>query len=257
MPAWSRAWLETAGVNTLRPEVVYDAEDLIAELAVLQTADDPAHPQLRPHRVAVGLLPADAGRRLERYARAEIDVTGPVTVVKELAGQPRPDLVLVNDEDLTYCKVRFDPDSLETLGSHLGELSDPLARALAWSAMWSMTRDALIPAGDYLSLVLRFAGQETDIGVLQSLHQQARTALTHYMAPDRRELAATELAQGALQELRLAEPGSGHQLAWARFFASVASRRPTCSCCAGCSTGRRGSTAWRWTRSCAGRCSAR
>lgn len=222
MPAWSRAWLETAGVNSLTPQVVHDAEGRITELAVLQTADDPAHPHLRPHRVAVGLYRRVPGGALERYARAEADVSGPVTVVGELAGQPRPDLVLVNDDDLTYCKVRFDTGSLDTLLSHLGDLSDPLARALAWSAVWSMTRDALMPAGDYLGLVLLFAGRESDIGVLQSLHLQARTALTHYVAPDRRDLASAELARGALHELRLAEPGSGHQLAWARFLSSVA-----------------------------------
>jgi aminopeptidase N len=223
MAAWSRAWLETAGLNSLTPQVVIDADDRITELTVLQTADDPTHPQLRPHRVAVALYRRVPGGALERYARAETDVAGPVTVVAELAGQPRPELVLVNDDDLTYCKIRFDPASLETLRSRLGDLSDPLARALAWSAVWSMTRDALMPAGDYLGLVLLFAGRESDIGVLQSLHLQARTALSHYVAPDRRALAATELAQGALRELRLAEPGSGHQLAWARFFASVAS----------------------------------
>ncbi|WP_327291084.1 aminopeptidase N [Streptomyces sp. NBC_01198] len=223
MAAWSRAWLETAGVNSLTPQVFHDAHDRITELTVLQGADDPAHPHLRPHRVAVGLYRRVPGGALERYARTETDVAGSVTVITDLAGQPRPDLVLVNDDDLTYCKVRFDPASLDTLRAHLGDLSDPLARALAWSAVWSMTRDALMPAGDYLDLVLLFAGRESDIGVLQSLHLQARTALTHYVAPDRRDLMATELAQGALRELRLAEPGSGHQLAWARFFASVAS----------------------------------
>ncbi|MGW5352293.1 aminopeptidase N [Streptomyces sp. NPDC004031] len=223
MPAWSRAWLETAGVNSLTPEVSYGSDGRVVELAVAQGADDPAHPQLRPHRVAVGLYRRMPGGALERYARAETDVAGPRTVVADLAGQPRPDLVLVNDDDLTYCKVRFDADSLDTLRAHLGDLSDPLARALAWSAVWSMTRDGLMPAGDYLGLVLRFAGRETDIGVLQSLHLQARTALTRYVTPGRRDLTATELAQGAVQELRRAEPGSGHQLAWARFFASVAS----------------------------------
>jgi aminopeptidase N len=142
--------------------------------------------------------------------------------VAELAGAERPDLILVNDEDLTYCKIRFDPDSLDTLRGHLGDLSDPMARALAWSAVWNMTRDALMPARDYLGLVLRFAGQESDIGVLQSLHQQARTALHQYASPQWRAEGATALADGALTELRQAEPGSGHQLAWARFFAAVA-----------------------------------
>ena len=221
MAAWSRAWLETAGVNSLTPQVVYDAQDRITELTVLQTAD-PAQPRLRPHRVAVGLYRRNLGGSLERYARAEADVAGPSTVIGQLAGQERPDLVLVNDEDLTYCKIRFDEASLDTLRAHLGDLTDPLARALAWSAVWNLTRDGLMPARDYLDLVLRFAGQETDIGVLQSLHQQTRTALAHYVAPDARAEAARSLAEGALGRLRQAEPGSGHQLAWARFFASMA-----------------------------------
>ncbi|MBY8880774.1 aminopeptidase N [Actinacidiphila acidipaludis] len=221
MAAWSRSWLQTAGVNSLTPHAVYDEQDRITELTVLQTADG-EQPELRPHRVAVGLYRRVPGGAVERYARAELDVAGPSTAVAELAGQPRPDLILVNDDDLTYCKIRFDEASLETLRSHLGDVSDPLARALAWAAVWNMTRDALMPARDYLALVLRFAGRESDIGVLQSLHQQARTALTHYVAPPGREEAARELAEGALRELRQAEPGSGHQLAWARFFAAVA-----------------------------------
>jgi aminopeptidase N len=222
MAQWSLAWLETAGVNSLTPRVDYDAQGRVGELTVLQTAEE-SHPELRSHRIAVGLYRRTADGALERYARAETDVAGPATVVAELAGQERPDLILVNDDDLTYCKVRFDPASLDTLRKHLGELTDPLARALAWSAMWNLTRDALLPARDYLALVLAFAGRETDIGVLQSLHAQARSALTFYVAPDGREAAGRGLAEGALGELRLAEPGSGHQLAWARFFASVAS----------------------------------
>ncbi|MEU2787579.1 aminopeptidase N [Streptomyces sp. NPDC007100] len=222
LAAWSHAWLETAGVNALTPQATYDAEGRITELSVLQEAAS-ARPELRPHRVAVGLYRREnADGALVRYARAELDVTGPRTVVTELAGADRPELVLVNDDDLTYCKVRFDERSLATLRGHLGELTDPLARALCWSAVWGLTRDGLMPARDYLGLVLRFAGRESDVGVLQSLHAQAGYALTHYTAADHRDEAARELAQGALHELRLAEPGSGHQLSWARFFSSVA-----------------------------------
>ncbi|KIZ18912.1 aminopeptidase N [Streptomyces natalensis] len=222
MAAWSKAWLETAGVNSLTPQVTYDAQARITELSILQEAAA-AQPQLRPHRVAVGLYRRrDEDGALVRYARTEVDVTGPRTVVAELAGAERPELVLVNDEDLTYCKIRFDEGSLATLRARLGDLEDPLARALCWAALWGLTRDGLVPARDYLDLVLRFAGRETDIGVLQSLHANARTALEHYSAPARREAATRELAEGALRELRLAEPGSGHQLAWARHFAAIA-----------------------------------
>ncbi|MFJ3924016.1 aminopeptidase N [Streptomyces sp. NPDC090022] len=217
MAGWSRAWLQTAGVNALTPVVTYDAAGRITELAVLQEGQE-----LRPHRVAVGLYRLDVDGSLVRYARAEADVAGTRTVVADLAGAERPDLVLVNDEDLTYCKIRFDEGSLETLRRHLGDITDPLARALCWSALWNLTRDGLMPARDFLSLVLAFAGRESDVGVLQMLHSQALSAVTHYAAPERREQSGRDLAAGALHELRLADPGSEHQLTWARFFAACA-----------------------------------
>ncbi|MFE9681690.1 aminopeptidase N [Streptomyces sp. NPDC006285] len=223
MAAWSRAWLQTAGVNSLTPQVILDAQGRVSELSVLQEAAE-SHPELRPHRVAVGLYRREgADGPLVRYARAEVDVDGPRTVVGELAGADAPELVLVNDDDLTYCKIRFDEGSLDTLRSHLGDITDPLARALCWSALWNLTRDALMPARDFIGLVLRFAGRESDIGVLQTLHSWANSALTHYAAPGWRETGGRLLAEGALRELRVAEAGSQHQLTWARFLAAVAS----------------------------------
>jgi aminopeptidase N len=239
MDEWSRAWLQTAGVNSLTPQVTCDSDGRITELAVLQEAPG-SHPVLRPHRVAVGLYRHEGmGRGLVRYARAETDVTGARTVVEELSGTERPDLVLVNDDDLTYCKTRLDEVSLATLRAHLGELAaagpgeergaaeadghnPSLSRALCWSAMWNLTRDGLMPARDFVSLVLSFAGTESDVGVLQMLHAWSRSAVVNYAAPEWREEGRRALAEGALSMLRLAEPGSGHQLAWARFFAAVA-----------------------------------
>ncbi|MFD4522547.1 aminopeptidase N [Streptomyces sp. NPDC058470] len=222
LASWARSWLQTAGVNSLTPQVILSAEGRITELAILQEAAE-SHPELRPHRVAVGLYRRTPDGAVERYARAELDVEGPRTVVAELVGAEAPDLVLVNDDDLTYCKIRFDEGSLATLRERLGEITDPLARALCWSALWNLTRDALVPARDFLDLVLRFAGRESDIGVLQMLHAWADSALTFYAAPDWRAEGERLLSEGALKELRFAEPGSQHQLTWARFFARVAS----------------------------------
>lgn len=222
MTAWSRSWLQTAGVNVLTPVPTYDAAGILTELAVVQEAAA-AYPELRPHRVAVGLYRRTPEGELTRYARAEVDVAGERTVVDALAGSERPDLILVNDDDLTYCKVRFDEGSLATLRDHLGEITDPLARALCWSALWNLTRDAVLPARDFVALVLAFAGRESDIGVLQMLHAWAQSALVNYAAPDWREEGGRALADGALRELRSAEPGSQNQLTWARFFAAVAS----------------------------------
>jgi aminopeptidase N len=222
MGAWSRSWLQTAGVNSLTPQVLLDAEGRVDELAVVQEAAE-SHPELRPHRVAVGLYRRTAEGALERYARAEADVDGPRTVVTELAGARAPELVLVNDDDLTYCKIRFDETSLATLREHLGSLTDPLARALCWSALWNLTRDALLPAPDFVDLVMRFARRESDIGVLQMLHAWAKSALVNYAAPAWRRTGERLLGEVALRDLRAAEPAGEHQLAWARFFASAAS----------------------------------
>ncbi|GAA2762531.1 aminopeptidase N [Streptomyces paradoxus] len=221
MSAWSRSWLQTAGVNSLTPQVLLGADGRVEELAVVQEAAE-SHPELRPHRIAVGLYRVTDGGTLERYTRVETDVDGARTVVAELAGAGAPDLVLVNDDDLTYCKTRFDETSLATLREHLGAVTDPLARALCWSALWNMTRDALLPARDFVDLVLRFGGRESEIGVVQMLHAWAESAVTHYTAPARRETAARLLAEGARRELYAAGPGSEHQLAWARFFARTA-----------------------------------
>ncbi|MFI5528653.1 aminopeptidase N [Kitasatospora sp. NPDC051853] len=215
--SWAAAWLQTSGVNVLTPQLTVDAEGRITELAVLQDGE-PA----RPHRIAVGLYERDTDGALVRTERVELDVTGARTVVDGLVGKPRPALVLLNDDDLTYCKVRFDDRSLATLREGLGEIDQPLSRALAWSAVWNLTRDGLMPARDYLDLVDRFAGTESDIGVLQSLHQQSRTALDLYAAPEHRGEGERLLAACALRELRAAEPGSDHQLAWARFLALTA-----------------------------------
>ncbi|MGW6919015.1 aminopeptidase N [Kitasatospora sp. NPDC054939] len=217
LKSWAAAWLQTAGVNSLTPQVTVDAEGRITELAVLQDGE-PA----RPHRIAVGLYDRDADGALVRTDRIELDLTGNRTVVPAAAGRPRPALVLLNDDDLTYCKIRFDGESLETLRSGLGDIRDDLARALAWSALWNLTRDGLMPARDYIALVLRFGGQESDIGVLQSLHQQSKTAVDLYADPAWRGEGGRLLADGALRELREAAPGGDHQLAWARFLAQTA-----------------------------------
>ncbi|MER6422242.1 aminopeptidase N [Streptomyces sp. NPDC001137] len=221
MAAWARKWLQTAGVNSLTPQVLLDAEGRVDELAVLQEAAE-SHPELRPHRVAVGLYRRTGEGALERYARVEVDVDGPRTVVAAPAGAEAPELVLVNDDDLTYCKTRFDDTSLATLREHLGSITDPPARALCWSALWNLTRDALLPAADFVDLVTRFARRESDIGVLQMLHAWANSALVNYAAPAWRPAGRRLLAEVAVRDLRAAEPGSEQQLAWARFLATVA-----------------------------------
>nr|WP_206323394.1 aminopeptidase N [Streptomyces sp. HNM0574] len=226
LTAWSKAWLETAGINVLRPEIETDASGTVTSFAVRQEAPAlPAgakgEPTLRPHRIAIGAYELEGGK-LVRTDRVELDVDGELTDVPALTGRKRPAVFLLNDDDLTYAKVRLDAESLATVTRHLGDFTESLPRALSWASAWDMTRDAELATGDYLDLVLSGIVKESDIGVVQSLHRQVKLALELYAEPGSREAGLLRWAEAALEQLRAAEPGSDHQLAWARAFAAVA-----------------------------------
>ncbi|MFK3736098.1 ERAP1-like C-terminal domain-containing protein, partial [Streptomyces sp. NPDC088090] len=203
------------------------AEDgTVASLAVRQEA--PALPVgakgeavLRPHRIAVGAYDLVDGK-LVRTQRVELDVVGESTQVPFPAGTPRPAVILLNDDDLSYAKVRLDEQSLAVVRDHVGDFTESLPRALVWASAWDMTRDGELAARDYLELVLQGIGKETDIGVVQSLHRQAKLALDLYADPAWRDTGLARWTEAALEHLRTAAPGSDHQLAWARAFTLAA-----------------------------------
>ncbi|AZP17745.1 aminopeptidase N [Streptomyces aquilus] len=225
---WSQKWLQTAGINILRPEIETDEHGVITSFAIRQEAPAlPAgakgEPTLRPHRIAVGLyeLDEDSGK-LVRDERVELDVDGELTAVPQLVGKRRPAVVLLNDDDLSYAKVRLDEQSLAFVTEHLGDFESSLPRALCWASAWDMTRDAELATRDYLSLVLSGIGKESDIGVVQSLHRQVKLAIELYADPAAREALLTRWTDATLAHLRSATAGSDHQLAWARAFAATA-----------------------------------
>jgi aminopeptidase N len=219
--AWSKEWLETAGVNTLRPSFELDgASGAYGAFSIVQEAAD-AHPTLRSHRVAVGLyVLGDEG--LVREHRVELDVVGPSTDVPELAGRAQPDLLLVNDDDLAYAKVRLDERSLSTLHGHLSRVVDPLARSLCWGSTWDMVRDAEVATRRFVELVLRHAADEKDDAVLSRLLALAAAGLDVYGDPDNRLAGRARLAAAARRQLEAAEPGGDRQLIWARHWLSTA-----------------------------------
>ncbi|MGW1075460.1 aminopeptidase N [Streptomyces sp. NPDC002537] len=226
LKTWSKAWLETAGINVLRPEIAVDGDGTITSFAIKQEAPAlPAgakgEPTLRPHRIAVGLYELEGGK-LVRTDRLELDVDGELTPVETLVGRKRPAVVLLNDDDLSYAKVRLDEESLRVVTAHLGDFVESLPRALCWASAWDMTRDGELATRDYLSLVLSGVTKESDIGVVQSLQRQTKLALDLYAAPEWRGTGLTTWTETALEQLRAAEPGSDHQLAWARTFAATA-----------------------------------
>ncbi len=216
---WTERWLRTAGVNTLRADFAVDSSGAFTSFAIEQTATE-KFPVLRPHRLAVGLYRrTDEG--LVRTERFEVDIDGPRTELPELTGASQPDLVLLNDDDLTYAKIRLDERSRATLVESIDQLTESLPRALAWGAAWDMTRDAEMPASQYVGIVLRGIRAETDLTGVRSLLGQATSAINLYSAPANRPALRAQFEEAVAGLLADAEPGSDHQLAFARAYSSA------------------------------------
>ncbi len=223
LAGWSAEWLRTAGINTLRPELAVE-DGHLASIGIVQSAA-PQNPTLRSHHLLVGLYRLE-GERLTRFRRLDAEVGGARTEVEELRGELVPDLTLINDDDLTFAKLRFDPTSMRTLLDHLGGLEDPLARSLCWAALWDMTRDAELPTRDFVGAVLHHARRETDVTVLERLLSQALAAIDQFGDPANRVAARAAVAATSWELMTGAEPGGDAQLTWARAHIAAAIADP-------------------------------
>ena len=218
---WGRQWLKTTGLNTLRPEFDVDSDGRFTRFAVAQGGAAPGAGETRVHRLAIGIYDEDRSGKLVRMHREEIDVAGPQTDVSALVGVSRGKLVLVNDDDLTYCSLRLDAESLRTALERIADIAEPLPRSLVWSAAWEMTREAEMRARDFVALVSGGVQAETEVGVAQRLLMQAQTALASYAEPGwAREQGWPQFADRLLELARRAEPGSDHQLAFVNTLCS-------------------------------------
>jgi len=199
---WAARWLRTPGVDTI----------------TVQRGGPPggtghvAHAGSRPHRVWLGVYDQPPGDARELVLRARLPVSveadaGRVTLPSAAAGPP-PALLLPNDGDFSYCKVRLDPRSWTALASGLGRLPDPLSRAVAWNAARDLVRDGELPAEQYLELAARHLLAETDTTIAGPVLGFARWTITdRYLLPPRRDTTLAALA-GLCRDLlrRLAGP---------------------------------------------------
>jgi aminopeptidase N len=226
---WAKLWLETAGVNTLKPEIETDEGGLITAFRILQTAA-PDYPTIRPHRLAVGFYEFDhddddqtLAPRLVRTHRVELDIDGDSTEVDELLGLAKPNLVLLNDDDLAYAKIRLDDESLDTAIANLADIEDPLARALVWGSAWDSTRDAEVAPSDYVDLVLGNIARETESTTLRLTLTQLLQVARTYVAPEKQDATVQRVGDALWQLAQDAGAGSDAQFQFVKFFANIAS----------------------------------
>jgi aminopeptidase N len=217
---WSTAWLQTAGPSTLRSEFALGPDGAFTSFAVRQAAP-PEHPTLRPHRIAIGLYNHVDGA-LVRTGQVPADIAGAQTDIPDLVGVARPDLLLLNDDDLTYAIVRFDDRSVATLTSSMGQLGDSLARAVCWSSVADMVRQAELPLPEFIAMVTGAMASEPSVAALQSLLEESSDLLRTLAAPSWAATGCRQLAEAGARMLLTAEPGSDHQLAWAQLLSWAA-----------------------------------
>lgn len=222
LQGWAQEWLQTAGVNTLAPAFEVAEDGTYSSFSVAQSAH-PDHPTLRRHRLGIGLYDEVDGRLVRRHY-VEIDVEGATTEVPELVGVAQPALLLLNDEDHAYAKIRLDERSLATAIASLSDFEDSLPRALVWGAAWDMTRDGEMRTRDWVDLVLANIGQETDAWAVTRIPASTALAVNFYSAPDHRSDLRATWESGLRELLLAAEPGSDHQLTFARSYAGAAHR---------------------------------
>lgn len=218
---WAELWLQTSGVNTLRPAIETDAAGRITAFAIEQSAH-PDHPVLRPHRLAIGLYEQDAEGTMRRIERLELDVDGERTEVPELIGRRRAAIVLLNDDDLAYAKIRLDERSLRNAIEHIAAIGSPMARSLVLASVWDATRDGEAPARDFIRLALRAVAVETESTTRRTLLGQIATAALHYTDPAGREQSLQRTVDELWSLALAAEAGSDAQFAFVRSFAALA-----------------------------------
>ena len=225
LSAWTHLWLQEAGVTTLRTQVIADADGIITQAAIRQEipADSPA--SLRPHRVAIGsysLTGQGAEARLERTGRIELDVAGELTPVSELVGTRQADILVLNDDDLTYAKVRLDEDSLAQGLAHIEAFTESLPRSIVLASAWDMVRDGELAASHFLKAALRALSVEEHSSVIQGLLGRITTCLSGFLPPAVRRDLAPRTADRLLELARAATAGSDKQLQLVRALSAHA-----------------------------------
>ena len=247
LQSWAEEWLQTSGVNTLSAEFEVDDDGCYTSFGVLQTATA-EFPTLRRHRIGVGLYDRDEAGRLVLRTTIETDVSGARTDVAKLVGATQPDLLLLNDGDLSYAKIRFDERSLATVRESLPTLDDSLARALCWGALWDMTREGQLPAEDFVAIVLTGIGAETDETAAEAAAGlRPAQPSTQFAAPEKRDALRATWEAGLRGLVEAAAPGSDHQLTFVKAFAGSSGKRNPPSSYGGAAAARPG---WTSSRAC-------
>ncbi|MER5912278.1 aminopeptidase N [Streptomyces sp. NPDC001982] len=217
--AWADQWLRTTGVDTLTPAL--STADGTCTLTVERHGS-------RPHRITAGLydldVTGDGGLTLRERIDLDIPQAEPEPIGK------RPALLLLNDGDLTYAKVRFDAESFDAIRTGLSTLPDPLTRAVVWNALRDTVRDGELPPAAHLETARAHLPRETDLALVQGVLAFASAQVAgRYVTPEDRPAALATLRSLCRDLIRRTEDGNnpGLRLIAVRHFIDVSAHPDT------------------------------
>ncbi|MEI2732830.1 MAG: aminopeptidase N [Dermatophilaceae bacterium] len=223
---WAQRWLRTAGVNTLSVDVQTDGSGVVTAATLRQSAI-PDHPTLRPHRLGIGGYDLRDGTFV-RTAYHEIDVDGSETPLPQLVGARRPDLVLPNDEDLTYAKILLDPLSLELARDHPQAFADSLPRSLVTASLWEMLQEGTLPPSEFVNYLLACVPVErqptalrTILATTKQIPSMLLATVNWYTPPQHRAATRARVLPVIRSAADAADPGSDAQAQLVTAYAAL------------------------------------
>jgi aminopeptidase N len=219
---WTKAWLQTAGLNTVTPSWSC-SNGLLSEFKIQQTKSISG--ALSPHRTKIGFYKSASGRMelVHTYAAA---YSAEENRFPEVNGIPCPDFVYANLDDHDYANFVLDRVSLETARHSLHEIQDSLLRGMIWFSLEQMVRNAELKPIQYFDFAIEALHLETDQALLGNLLSTSYSAIREnylaYLTVRERASVAPRL-EGFLWNRMLAEKaGSSNQLSFFDFYVSIA-----------------------------------
>ena len=183
--SWKSAWLETSGPSTLSASWRTDSVGAIFDFTLHQGAEA-CGGVLRPHRVTVSTWRAASGA-LERTHVFDVRIDGesapidPDGVLALPGGAAFVDLVVINDDDLTYAISRLDERSTDVALAYVGTIDAPITRAVVWASLWNAVRDGLLDPRRFIVAVLNAVPAETEPAIRDRLLLFVSEALSSFL----------------------------------------------------------------------------
>ncbi len=183
--SWKSAWLETSGPSTLSASWRTDSVGAIFDFTLHQGAEA-CGGVLRPHRVTVSTWRAASGA-LERTHVFDVRIDGesapidPDGVLALPGGAAFVDLVVINDDDLTYAISRLDERSTDVALAYVGTIGAPITRAVVWASLWNAVRDGLLDPRRFIVAVLNAVPAETEPAIRDRLLLFVSEALSSFL----------------------------------------------------------------------------